>query len=459
MSIQQMLLAAGGEGFSGEYLQSASSGAEALSYTFAAQNLGEQSSSRVIVVVVNGRCLNDSSSGVTIGGTAMTKLVEKASLVSGVYQISAVYSLVLPIGATGDVVVTYPATAYGTAVSLYRLQGRRTGVAYHTSSSSTTSPYNTVLDVPYKGYVISGVSINNGASATGWTGLTVDYDAAVALMRASTASDTVASGAVGKSITATNAGGTGAAAMVAASFGYGIRAEYYLAVGHSNSPYVTVYPWSSSGFGTKFANPATLPAGTGLGVAFSPAGTEIAISHVNTPYITAYSWSVSGFGTKFANPATLPAGAVYSVAFSPSGTEIAIGHQTTPYVTAYPWSSSGFGTKFSDPATLPAGLPIGIAFSPAGTEIAVAHFNTPFITAYHWSSSGFGTKFTDPATLPPDIGRGISFSPAGTEVVMAHDTTPFVTAYSWSAAGFGTKFADPATLPTGNGGGIAFGTI
>jgi len=46
-----------------------------------------------------------------------------------------------------------------------------------------------------------------------------------------------------------------------------VRPEY-LAVADSTSPFVTAYPWSGSGFGTKFANPATLPTSTGIGVAF-----------------------------------------------------------------------------------------------------------------------------------------------------------------------------------------------
>jgi hypothetical protein len=59
-----------------------------------------------------------------------------------------------------------------------------------------------------------------------------------------------------------------------------------------------------------------LPAGTGYGVAFSPAGTGIAIAHSTTPFVSAYPWSVSGFGTKFSDPGTLPAGTGYGVAFN-----------------------------------------------------------------------------------------------------------------------------------------------
>ena len=41
----------------------------------------------------------------------------------------------------------------------------------------------------------------------------------------------------------------------------------HIAVAHSTTPYISVYPWTGA-FGTKIADPATLPAGTGSGVAF-----------------------------------------------------------------------------------------------------------------------------------------------------------------------------------------------
>jgi hypothetical protein len=56
-------------------------------------------------------------------------------------------------------------------------------------------------------------------------------------------------------------------------------------------------------------------AGTGNAVAFSRAGDAIAIAHANTPFISAYPWSVSGFGTKFSDPGTLPPATARGVAF------------------------------------------------------------------------------------------------------------------------------------------------
>ena len=40
-----------------------------------------------------------------------------------------------------------------------------------------------------------------------------------------------------------------------------------IAVAHATSPFISVYQWSA-GFGAKYADPATLPTGTGRGVDF-----------------------------------------------------------------------------------------------------------------------------------------------------------------------------------------------
>lgn len=220
-----------------------------------------------------------------------------------------------------------------------------------------------------------------------------------------------------------------------------------IAVSHEVSPNITVYPWSGSGFGPKYTNPATLPAGNGQDVAFSPSGNAVAVAHSTSPYVSAYAWN-SGFGTKFSNPGTPPTGTGLCVDFSPAGDAIAVGHITSPCISAYPWSDSGFGTKYTNPATLPVNGR-GVAFSPAGNAIAVAHSNSPYINAYPWSGSGFGTKYADPATLPPDICYGVAFSPAGDTIAVAHSTSPYISAYPWSGSGFGTKYANPSTLPTG----------
>lgn len=185
---------------------------------------------------------------------------------------------------------------------------------------------------------------------------------------------------------------------------------------------------------------------------------SIAVATSTTPFIQTYSWNVStGFGGKYANPATLPAGSAQSVAFSPDGNNIAVAHSTSPFITAYSWIGFGFGSKYTNPATLPTSTGRGVAFNPASTSIAVAHDTSPFVTAYPWSSSGLGTKYTNPATLPPSQGYATTFSPAGDAIAVAHAASPNVTAYPWNAGtGFGTKYADPGSLPPINGQSVAF---
>ena len=94
-------------------------------------------------------------------------------------------------------------------------------------------------------------------------------------------------------------------AMSARAFGFaqGVRASTAIAVAHDTTPFVTAYPWSTTGFGTKVADPASLPASTGNGVAFTPSGSDVAVAAGSTVY--AYPWTTSGFGTKYTNASGL----------------------------------------------------------------------------------------------------------------------------------------------------------
>jgi len=94
----------------------------------------------------------------------------------------------------------------------------------------------------------------------------------------------------------------------------------------SGTPHVAVYAWSGAGFGTKYADPA-VPAGFfGERVAFNGSGSAIAVASGNTtptpaaPPVTVYQWSSAGFGTKFADPATPPTGDATGVTFLSSTT-------------------------------------------------------------------------------------------------------------------------------------------
>jgi hypothetical protein len=230
-----------------------------------------------------------------------------------------------------------------------------------------------------------------------------------------------------------------------------------------STPFVHTYPWSSSGFGTKYANPATLPLGTNaLSVTFSPDNATIGVG-TTQPDLAFYPWA-PGFGTRYANPATMPPDQVTTVRFSPNGGQIAVSHRGPtggPYISVYPWSSSGFGTRYANP-TYVTGTARGFTadFSPNSSQIALGGLNstagTHTLQAWPWAP-GFGTRYADPAVAPDGAVNGVRFHPSGLAVAVANGgITRRTDAWAWSSSGFGTKYANAPTQPAGSGNGIAF---
>jgi hypothetical protein len=221
------------------------------------------------------------------------------------------------------------------------------------------------------------------------------------------------------------------------------------------SPSSTPQAWAwSSGFGTKYSNASTVN-GLGGGISMNANGTQVVVSHSGTPYISLYPWS-SGYGTKYSNPSTLPTGAPSTGSLSPSGfdvgfnpitNDVAIGYTTSPYITVYPVTSSGFGTKYSDPSSLPVGTVDSLKFSSTGTLLGAGAASSPYIAVWDWSG-GFGSKYSNPSTLPVAATTSMDWSSTSDSIVTCQaTTTPYTAAYSWSG-GFGTKYSDPSSVPT-----------
>jgi hypothetical protein len=221
-------------------------------------------------------------------------------------------------------------------------------------------------------------------------------------------------------------------------------------VGYQDPPTMRAIKWTGTAWGTTYSQPLSDPTDSVLATKFSFDGDYAFASDGASPYIFAFPFSSSsGFGTKKANPATLPTAAVYGIDTQEEQVVLALG--ASPYVSAYPFISS-WGTKYADPATLPTGLGQDVSFSGTG-HVAVAHQTSPYVTAYPFSGSGFGTKYANPTSLPPGNAGGIDFSPDQKNIVVGTGAnTPYMQMYSWSS-GWGTKYADPAVLPS-NGNGV-----
>jgi hypothetical protein len=86
------------------------------------------------------------------------------------------------------------------------------------------------------------------------------------------------------------------------------------------SPYIFfgIYPVSTSGFGTRISGPSLTSSGGTHNFAngvFSPYGTEIVMSSTINNSIYAYPFNGSSIGTRYSDPANLPAGTVLDVQF------------------------------------------------------------------------------------------------------------------------------------------------
>jgi 6-phosphogluconolactonase (cycloisomerase 2 family) len=243
-------------------------------------------------------------------------------------------------------------------------------------------------------------------------------------------------------------------ATLPASWGLGVafsNNDAYMAVVHFGSPFVTIYKRSGETF-TKLSDPATIPTDTGRGVAFSSDDTYMAVAHSTSPFITIYKRSGDTF-TKLANPSSLPGSTANSVAFSSDDTYMAVAYESSPFINIYKRSGDTF-TKLPNPATLPAGGGNGLAFSNDTTYLAMSLDTTPPLIVYKRSGDTF-TKLTDPPDLTPGRGRSVAFSSDATYMVLGHQTSPFISIYKRSGDTF-TKLPNPATLPTNDGRGVDF---
>jgi hypothetical protein len=247
-------------------------------------------------------------------------------------------------------------------------------------------------------------------------------------------------------VSAANPNGTSALSAASNSATPSAGTAYDVLLGTSSSPYINAYVFQN-GWGSKYANPATLPTNTAAAVSFAPNKTALIIAEDgSSPYVSAYAWS-SGFGSKYSNPATAPAGRRLGADFRGGSVAVGFGGDSpSPWVDAYPWNP-GFGSKYSNPATLGTGG-FSVRWSPDGTVFSSTNNSaSPYLAAWAWSG-GFGSKYSNPASAPANATYGQNWTPSSNAVVYSVGGTPFFAAYAWSS-GYGSKYSNPATLPSG----------
>jgi hypothetical protein len=132
--------------------------------------------------------------------------------------------------------------------------------------------------------------------------------------------------------------------------------------GGSTSVSVKAYPWDeSTKWGTAYSGP-TLATGTNavslMGTAFNPAGNVAGAAFSNNAagvkiYFSTWPFTPgSGFGTRYAEPASQMQSTAGSFSWTPDNLSIIIGAANASFgIGAYQWSDSGgYGTRFSNPS-------------------------------------------------------------------------------------------------------------
>jgi WD40 repeat protein len=230
------------------------------------------------------------------------------------------------------------------------------------------------------------------------------------------------------------------------------------------SPYFYVTAWNADMGGTSFMtlpNPGTIPTGVGRSVSWHPSEQAVAVAHTTSPSVSVYpvnlpttTTGVSGFGTKYANPAILPAGDGASVAFSPMGDFLAVASYSSPFIQVYPFDlSTGFGPKVADPAVLPTGGPHTyariIAWRPQGDWIAMGLPNSPYLylVPFNRATASFGIPVTlSGSNLPTTAISVVQFSPCGNYLLVGGVGGRGLDIYPFDAAA-GILNASPTTFP------------
>lgn len=248
------------------------------------------------------------------------------------------------------------------------------------------------------------------------------------------------------------AAATAAARVVGSTF---LQSGGATIVASGTSPFIQAFGHDAINepIGAAYANPATLPAGAGQCIDSHPNGLYVAIGHTTTPFMSVYPFSSAGFGVKLTNPVTLPAAQVNSVAFSPLGDFLAVASQTTPFIQVYAFNPTTgvIGAIASNPAVLPAGGPPGsighgIAWSAKGDFIAMAMSTTPFlyVIAFDRTTGTFGASQVGAGLASANA---VTFTPDGNYLFVGQNTTPFLTGYDWTGSTLSIPLAFDGSAP------------
>lgn len=166
---------AGGTPFSISYVGTNNSASALTTYTFSAQSIGAANSTRILVVGAAAGPNNNSVTGITIDGNAMT-CPAGAIQTSIIGAVSGLCYLAWPTGTTANIVVTFAAGQSRCIIEIYQVLGSTTtfSVGDGNASSGTVTTLTKSVSIPSGGGAIGLLSAHSGSQTFTGTNLTLD---------------------------------------------------------------------------------------------------------------------------------------------------------------------------------------------------------------------------------------------------------------------------------------------
>lgn len=206
---------------------------------------------------------------------------------------------------------------------------------------------------------------------------------------------------------------------------------------YPSSKTIRAYPFDKvTGWGVPYAQPSSLPGFTTIYTAApNNAGNVIATAGYYNPATTdgdklmaIYKWDNStGFGTKFSNPAVSTTIRMNNIVFAPNDTHVVLDSENAPYARTYEWDNdTGFGPAITTPSIYSSGYyESTIKYNPSGN--VMFSNDSSYVVAYPWDPiTGYGTKYTQPSISSGSVYTS-EISPTGNSFVVSTGGT-----YKWS---------------------------
>lgn len=216
MLATRMLSTSNLEGVSVLFLASATDGVGATIFTETV-TFGDPAANRSIIVGIGGQADNNitrSVASVTIGGVTASEIVDSGGF--NVENRVYIFAADVPSGTSGDVVVTWSGAMFNSGIGVWR--ATNISLTPHDTLTDIANPLTGTINIPADGICVAHAYSNGGPFS--WTGLTEDYDdTGLDAREQGGASDYFASEQIGRTISASIAGGPLIDGFAVASFG------------------------------------------------------------------------------------------------------------------------------------------------------------------------------------------------------------------------------------------------